>query len=347
MSRYYNIVVGAETATPVGASAASNNAGATWTNLVNGQVDLGAQTVEFDIHLYEFDAPVSQAYIKIWGPSKQQISQASDFNGAPIKVYGGMQNGLPLATAAASNGQAGLLLSGQIFQAFGNWQGINQTLDFVVTTDGGATQSQPANLSFLWLKGQQLSQVIEQTLQLAYPKLQVSVNISSSLVLTQTEAGVYQTLQQFASYVNGVSQNIIGGDYSGVKMTLANGVINVYDSSGTLFVTPPKQILAQDMMGQATWLDVATVQFNTVMRADLAVGSQIMFPPLAGITAVTTPQSGSNARTQNTFSGSWKISYMRHVGNSRAPDAQSWISTFQAVTNTSPPASLSVANSSS
>ena len=337
-------MVGAETQAPVGQSGPSNNLGATWTNLVNGQADLGAQTVEWDIHTYTFDAPVSQAYIKIWGPSKQQISQASDFNGAPIKVYGGMQKGLPLANGQA-NGQAGLLLSGQIFQAFGNWQGINQTLDFVVTTDGGATQSNPARLSFLWLKGQQLQQVIEQTLKTAYPALSVSVNIDPNLVLNQTESGVYQTLQQFASYVQGISQDIIGGDYSGVKMTLANNEINVYDSN-TVFVGGPTQIAIQDMIGQPTWLDTATVQFNTVMRADLKMGSQVKFPQISGLQAVTTPQSGSNARIANTFNGSWQINYMRHVGNSRAPDAQSWISTFQAITNTAPAASLSVANAS-
>ena len=346
MSRYYRIVVGPETANPTGAAAPSNNAGAIWTNLVNSKADLGAQRVEFDIHAYTFDAPVSQAFVKIWGPSKQQISQAMDFNGAPIKVYAGMQPGLPLASAAVNGGQAGLLLSGQIFQAFGNWQGINQSLDFVVTTDGGATQSNPANLAFLWLKGQRLSQVIEQTLRLAYPSLQVSVNIDPNLVLTQTEAGVYQTIQQFASYVNGISQNIIGGDYSGVKMTLSDDTISVFDSN-TTFVTAPKNILVQDMVGQTTWLDVATIQFNTVLRADLKVGSQIKLPPLSGLQAVTTTQSNSQARSRLTFDGTWTITYMRHVGDSRAPDARSWISTFQAVTNTVPASSLSVANSSS
>lgn len=352
MSRYYKIVVGEETTAPVGQSAASGNAGATWTNMVNGQADLGAQTVEFDINVYAFDAPISQAYVKIWGPSKQQISQAMDFNGAPIKVYAGMQKGLPLATAGVNDGQAGLLLSGQIFQAFGNWQGINQTLDFVITTDGGATQSNPAALSFKWSKGQKLADVIQTVLTSAYPGFKVNVNINPTLVLTQDEAGVYQTLQQFSAYVKGVSQDIIGGAYQGVSITLADGTFNVFDGTATGTPGPgPKQINIQDMIGQPTWLDVATVSFNTVMRADLSVGSMIMFPQLAAALAVTTPQSGSNARAKNTFNGPWQIVYARHVGNSRAPDAQSWISTFQALTNgpsadPTKPGSATVADSS-
>jgi hypothetical protein len=338
-------VVGAETATPAGAAGPSNNAGASWTNLVNGRADLGAQTVEWDIHVYQFNAPISQAYVKIWGPTKQQISQASDFNGASIKVYGGMQAGLPLATAEA-NGQAGLLLSGQIYQAFGNWQGINQTLEFVVTSDGGATQSAPAPLSFLWLKGQQLSQVIKQTLMLAYPAMpEPSVSISPNLVLSQTEAGVYQTLQQFAAYVNGISRDILGSDYSGIQITNVDGVITVYDET-ILTVVGPKQILEQDLIGQPTWLDAYTISFSTVMRADLKGNSTIKLPALSGLQAVTSANSQSNARAANTFSGTWTVQYLRHIGNSRAPDAQSWITTVQAVSNTASPAALASTGSS-
>lgn len=346
MGRYYKIVVGPEVAVPTGGTVPSGNSGGTWTNRVNGRADLGAQTVELDIHAYSFDAPISQAFVRIWGPSRQQISQASDFNGAPISVWVGMQNGLPLASADVSAGQQGLVLSGQVFQAFGNYQGINQSLDFVVTTDGGATQSSPAALSFTWKKGQQLSSVIQSTLAAAYPALNAPVvNISPNLVLNNDEAGVYQTLQQFASYLNGVSQDIVGGTYSGVKITLVNGTIQVFD--GTVPLGQTTSILAQDLVGPPTWLSVATVQLTTVMRADLQVGSQITLPQLAGLQAVTTPQSQSNARSQGTFSGTWTVIYLRHVGNSRDPNAQSWVTTIQAISNAASPAALSVANSSS
>lgn len=347
MSRYYKIVVGAETATPVGAAGPSGNAGATWTNMVGGKADLGAQMVELDIWAVAFDAPVSQARVTIWGPSKRQISQAMDFNGAPIQVFGGMQKGLPLATGAVNDGQAGLLLSGQIFQAFANWQGIAQSLDFVVTTDGGATQSQPANLSFMCKKGQPMGDAIKRTLAIAYPSLKVSVNISANLVFNQDEQSVYQTVQQFAAYVKGVSQDIISDPgYAGVSIILAGGVFSVFDNTMAT-AAKPKQINIQDLIGQPTWLGPATIQFNTVMRADLQVGSIITLPQIAGLQAVTSAASGSNARIQNTFSGNWTINNMRHVGNSRAPNAQSWITNFQAITNTVPQASLSVANSSS
>ena len=347
MSRYYRIAVGPETEAPVGQDAASGNAGAVWTNLVAGKADLGAQRVELDVWAFAFDAPISQAYVRIWGPSKEQISQASDFNGAPISVYAGMQKGLPLATSDVNDGQQGIILKGQIFQAFGNWQGINQTLDFVVTTDGGATQSEPANLSLQWKQGTPLSQALQQTLSTAYPEAQVKINISDSLVLTQDEHGVYQTIQQLAAYAKGVSLDIQGrdGTYQGVSITREGDVIRVFDGTGE----PEGELTTidiKDMIGQPTWLDAATVQFNTVMRADLSVGSLIKFPPLAALLAVTTPQSGSNARAKNTFAGNWTVTNMRHVGDSRAPDAQSWISTFQAISDIATAAETSVANTS-
>lgn len=346
MSRFYRIVVGAETVTPVGASAPSNNAGATWTNLVNGRTDLGAQTVELDVYSVAFDAPVSQASVRIWGPSKAQISQASDFNGAPIQVFAGMQPGLPLASAAYNAGQSGLILSGQIFQAFGNYQGIIQTLDFVVTSDGGATQSQPASLSFLWRKGQPLGSVIEQTLKIAYPKLTAKVNVSPNLILTQDEPGAYQTLQQFSTYVNSVSKGIIGGTYPGVSVTLKNDVLTVFDGTQTDSQNPVVEILEQDIIGQPTWLTSATISVSTVMRADISCGTQIKLPAVAAAQAASTAASQSNARSSLAFQGTWTVMYARHVGNSRAPRAQDWISTFQAVTSTASPALTSVANSS-
>lgn len=342
MSRFYSITVSPETAVPTGGTAPSNNAGAKWTNLVNGRADLGAQTVELDVWFYGMDAPVSQGVVTIWGPSKEQISQASDFNGAHIEVSAGMQKGLPLATNQAS--QAGIILSGQIFQAFGNWQGINQTLNFVVITDGGATQSQPANLQFSWKKGDQLGTVITQALQVAYPGLKLDVKVNPALVLSQDEHGTYQTIQQFATYIKGVSQNIIGGNYPGITITLHNGTIYAFD--GSTPATTMTDITVQDLIGQPTWLSAFTVSFSTVMRGDLRVGSTIKFPPIASAIAVTGPQSQSNVRAKNAFDGTWTISAIRHVGNSRAPDAQSWISVFQAYSNGASPNAISVANSS-
>ena len=345
MSRFYNIVVSPETSAPISGGAPSNNAGAIWTNYVNGKADLGAQTVELDIVSTTIDQPVSAGSVKIWGISKAQLSQSSNFNGAQIQVFAGMQPGLPLATADFQNGQQGLIAQGVILQAFGNWQGVNQTLDFVIIPSQGNTQTNPGNISFIWKKGTPLSDAIRSILQIAYPTFDPPViNISPNLVRSQDEPFVWNSASQFGNFIKKISQDTIGGNYLGVSIVQDGNHFNVYDgtspsqssSAGSTSQNPSASnvvtaISIQDLIGQPTWLDINVIQFSTVLRADLVMGSLISFPPVSQLFAITNAQSNSFARDQNTFNGNWQINFIRHVGNSRAPDAQSWITTFQAV----------------
>ena len=337
MSRYYRIEV-----TPgsngLNTSTVSKSV---WTNQVNGMADIGAQMVELDVWEYALDTPIGAGAVTIWGPSREQISQAADYNGSSIKVYAGMQNGLPLATSAVADGQQGLILSGQVFQAFGNWQGVNQTLNFVVTPYAGATQSDPSNLSVKWDQGVPMADLIRNVLNQAFPGKTVTINISPALILSQTDGFVYQTLQTFADYVRRVSKQIINSDtYPGVSIVARDNGFVVFDGTQpTASTSATITIRNKDLIGAPTWLNANEIQFNTVMRADLRVGTRIQFErtqgqALAGVAAYTTAASQSNARAKNTFQGTWTIKVVRSVGNSRAPDAQSWITTFQAYSNT-------------
>lgn len=356
MSRYYKILVGPETTSPTGFTPASNNAGAMWTNFLEpkngqpGRADLGAQTVEFDIWNYSFDEAVSLGSVKIWGPSKAQIAQAFDFNGADIQVFAGMQPGLPLATADYNAKQQGLILSGQIFQSFGNWQGVNQTLDFVVIPNPGGTQSQPANLAFNWQQGQPLSEAINSVLSAAFPNFKSpKININSALVLPNDEPFTYTTFEQFCKYVRNLSQNILGANqqnYQGVLIAQQGNQFLVFDGTKVDDGTTSNQIATKDLIGQVTWLGPYQIQFNTVLRADLRIGDTVQFEPIAGLQAITSVQSASNVRQQNTFAGNWQITKVRHVGNSRAPDAQSWITTFQAISQEANPEVVTPENTS-
>jgi hypothetical protein len=339
VSRYYSIVIGPETAAPLGnpSAAPSGNTGATFTNQVNGMVDLGAHDVELDIPVVGFAQSMGMATVTVWGVSKAQVSQAADFQGAPISVYGGMQNGLPLATAAAS--QAGLLVAGTVFQSFGNWQGVVQNLVLVIANDGGLRQDSGCTLAFTWKKGTTLAAAIQQTLAAAYPSLKTNINISSALVLPADEMGVYQTIQQFAGYVKDVSQQIVNGanqdgTYPGVDITLNNGVFSVFDGSSP---SNPKALNFQDFIGQITWIDAFTVQFNMVMRSDIAIGDTVTFPSSLQYATISSQSSNSQARNQAAFQGTWTINMVRSVGRARGPAAQDWITTFRAFSSTALP----------
>src|SRR5579875_2215617 len=93
----------------------------------------GALNIELDVPVSPMSTPLAGSYLRVWGISLQEIAQWNDLQGKAIDVYAGMQKGLPLAKPQ----QAGLIFHGKIFQAFGNWQGTNQTLDLIINPDLG------------------------------------------------------------------------------------------------------------------------------------------------------------------------------------------------------------------
>lgn len=312
--RYYKIVI-------------SNDDGSelqTYSSLAaDGRTAPGALNVEMDIPAAPYATPIGGSIVRVWGIPLQQISQARDLNSKSIAVYGGMAKGLPLATAAVNSGQQGLLVRGSIFPAFGNWIGTEMTLDLILAPPFGSIQK-PANIVHNWVKGTPLSQAITQTLKTAFPKFTANVNISSKLVLPDNDVGYYQTIGQYAEYLRQVSKRIIGNaNYSGVDVALKGDRLEVYDR--TVSGKSPKKIQFQDMIGQPTWIGVATIQVKTVMRADIAVGDEVTLPPaLATVTAQSSPQF----RDQSAFKGTFTVIQVRHVGNYRQPDAASWNTTF-------------------
>ena len=340
MSRYYRIVVAPSTEAQQAAGvAAPSNTSGVWTNRINNACDTGAQMIEMDLQVGAYDSPSDKgaSWVRIWGPTKEQISQASNYNGSNIQIFGGMQPGLPLATEGFNNNQSGLLISGLLFQAFGNWQGLTQTLEFIIKADGSSTQAAPGNFLLFWKKGQTLASALQNCLQIAYPNSKINISISSKLVLPADEPTVHYTLPQLSNYVKMVSKDIYNDpDYQGVSISIGGGTINVFDGTVPTSIngqqTEEIQILEQDLIGSPTWQNANTIQFTTVMRADLTIGSEISLPAIAGLQAITNVNSQSYARAADAFDGTWIISDIRHVGNSRQGDAQSWVSVFQAYT---------------
>jgi hypothetical protein len=337
----------------------TNNNSALFTNQINGKNDPRALRIEWNIPVAPGASPYGQGTFKIWGVSLQQVFQAQNFNGQPVRIFGGMQPGLPLATSCYNDGQQGLLVEGYILQCFGNWMGINQTLDFVISTDGSSIdtgqQASPGNFTFSWKKGTKLADALQQTLSIAYPNQKLNINISDQLVLPSDETGAFGTFSQFAFMVKSISIGVLssaptptpapnpGGagpgapasgtstapdSYAGVDMVWDVDQITVFDSTSQ---STPKQLRFIDLIGQITWLGPSQIQFNTVMRADLSVGDYVSFPQLAGIQSVTAPNNlGTWAKDSATFSGAWQINSILHVADSRAPDTMSWITSFQA-----------------
>jgi hypothetical protein len=335
--RYYRIVISDPASgtviTPPGFAGLLG--GATYTSFVNGQTLPGAWDVELDLPV--IDAATSQGFstVRVWGISLAEIGQARDLIGKNIAVYGGMQKGLPLANPA----QSGLLVSGNVFQAFGNWIGLDQTLDFVITP-GSATASfaggigtlrSPINLTLNWPQGQPLSSALRACLSTAFPGYTINMSISPSIVRPGAEAGYYPTLEQLAQYCRRTSLEVIkDAGYAGVSIVPQGTTISVFDGSVAAGGSAA-QINFVDLIGQPTWIESPNISIKTVMRADLAVGKQILLPP----TLITnTQQASSNIVNQRvSFQGGFFIVSLRHVGRFRQPTADAWVTVIEASPN--------------
>jgi hypothetical protein len=312
--RYYSIEI---------SDADSGAAVATYTSFPNGQTDPNALNVEFDLPVAANAQPTGDAntFVRIWGIPLTDIAQSRDLNGKSIKVYGGMQKGLPLANPA----QAGLLVQGVINQAFGNWIGTDMTLDLQIYP-GTGTQEKPKNLVMNWQKGQQLSASLQSTLQTAFPGYTINMNISDKVVATMDDPRHWDTVPQMALDLYNTSKKIIGGDkYSGVEIFVQDKTIAVYDNTHQ---PSPIQIDFTDLIGQVTWLDFATLQVSCVMRAKPGVGDIIKLPP--GQVTINAA-SLSQFRQGSVFQGTFMINAVRHVGNFRQAASQSWMTTYEVV----------------
>lgn len=312
---------------------------ATYTSYANNKTLRGALNMELDVFVVPSGVPsyAGGSFLRMWGISLEEITQSHDLNNFNIAVYGGMQRGLPLANP----NQAGLLFSGNIYQSFGNWIGTEQTLDFIMVAgtatpdaDGGTgTIADPKNIIHKWKKGTKLKDAIEQTLNTGFPTYSTDIHISDDLVYTEDDIGYYQTIEQYAQYIQNVSERIIGGpNYHGVYIFLQEDTFHVFDGTVAGSVTNPSglplQIDFKDMIGQPTWIGPGEMQVKFVMRADIRVGDFIKMPP-ALVTTTSAAQS-SQLDLQSAFKGQFLVNRLRHVGNFRQPDAASWATIIDA-----------------
>lgn len=282
----------------------------------DGTTNGRALQVEFDIPVSNFGDLVAGANLKIYGVNFADITAAANLNDADITVYGGMAKGLPLANPA----QAGIIMSGSIFQCWGNWQGREISLEMVVYAKGG-TNDAPVNLSFTWLKGVTLGDAVTQALKIAYPGAPVTGSFSPSLVYTEDQPFAYKTLSQFCAKVQEVSKVIIPDPaYIGAQIVQQGAGFRLYDGT----VKPaPKYISYLDFIGQPTWLDAGTMQFRTVLRADLNVGDTVQLPRTSNV--INTAASLSRFRDTGAFQGVFTIRNIRHIGSSRQTNAEAWM----------------------
>jgi hypothetical protein len=338
----------------------------TFTSFVNGQTLPGALDIELDIPLTTYDTPWFGSRLTVWGVGIKELAQSNDLNGKNIEIRAGMKPGLPLATAASQDNQAGLILSGTIYQAFGNWIGNEMRLDMILQPPTGGGQTQ-VNLQFACPANQPMAQAIKQciTTALGNAGYEVKVSVSPQFVFNYDQKGTYSKLSSFANWLKRVSKSqqfngiktTTGIPYStnGVSVSITGKTVLVYDGTDNGYAnwssSKPREIKFQDMIGQPTFIDPVSMNFKTVLRADISVGDYIKMPQqLAAPYVVTAPAAavpGSPARNKAIFQGMFLVRGVHHFARFRQADGASWCTVFDCVIINPTPSGTSSSTTSS
>ena len=303
---------------------------ATWTSHdASGNFMPNSLDVELDIPALPFGASQGGLAVRVWGVGLPALAQSNDLAGYNIEIDGGMKVPFQLNSAAA----AGVLAVGQVFQGYGNWEGVAQHLDLVVFSEA-ADPDLDAAIAFSWPQNQDLGTAITNALVGAFPSFTVQGQVQR-LVQDHDESGYYTDLKAFAEYILEITES---GTYTGINIRAVGDVFYIYDNSTQ---TKALQLQFQDLIGQPTWLSPSTIAFATVMRADIQLGQAVQFPTaIYPPYALTTPAAAvPNAPSSNrsAFQGQFNIIEVHHYGHFREPDAQSWRTEYVAVVNNAQP----------
>lgn len=298
-----------------------------WSSHPNGKFDPGAHNILLDIPVLNYDIATGGQTLTIEGPRLEDLQQSQQFTDMDIVIRGGMQAGLPLANPL----QAGILTAGKIFQSFGNWEGTNMTLDFVLKPSP-FTLKTPGQLVLNWKAGTALNVALTQTLKTSFPDFTIVMNISPNLVLPGDVPGFYQTLEQLSAFLFDRTKGLLSPTYQGVRIAIQGTRIIVWDNDKP---PPPIKINFNDMIGQPTWIAVNTMQVMFVQRADLTIGTTITMPAsmlnAPGFVQQTATAMPSNVKYSNTFPGKFTITELRHIGDYRNANGQSWVTVANCV----------------
>jgi hypothetical protein len=299
-----------------------------WTSHPKGVFDPGAQNIDFDIPVTVYGTPTGGQMLMIEGVALEDLKQPQTFAGLYLTMKAGMQKGLPLANPK----QAGKITAGQIFQSFGNWQGVDQSLNFLLNP-GLYSSGNPGNFVLNWKANTTLASALDETLKVAYPNLVRSINISDQLVQNHDENGFAGTYGELAQKILGITKgNFLGDRYQGVQMTIQSGQVIVYDSTAQAATV---ELAFTDFIGQPAWIDVNVMQIPLVMRGDLQLNSRVKFPQgmmnAPGVVSTAASSLPSSQKYKSTFQGLFVIVDIRHVGNYRGADGASWATIVQCI----------------
>lgn len=291
----------------------------------------GALNISFDVLITALDVASGGTVLSVYGLPLSVLSQSVNLFQANVTLYGGFSGGLPLENAD----QKGLILDGQVWNPYGNWEGVNQCLNLIINpaplmNDDGRQLS----IRLDGRKGEKLSDVLQRALRNAYPRTALSVSVSDSLILPEDWTAVYNRPSQLAVFLRSASFGLMKQEgYAGVSIVMQKGIIRIFDNLATSGAT---EINVADLIGQPTWIGLNKISLKTPLRGDLACGDILTLPAgvvngSASLLSASTPEAFTWGRSQLNFSGRFQITSLRHVGEYRNAAGEAWVTIIEAI----------------
>ncbi|ELY4543933.1 hypothetical protein SMZ81_002143 [Cronobacter sakazakii] len=288
--------------------------------------------VEFDVEVTGLDVVSSGTMLTIYGLPIDMLKQSVSLQGCQVRMFAGFSRGLPLANPD----QQGEIIYGEIYLAYANWIGINQTLNLVINPairknpDGS-----PVKFSGTGFKGEKLGDALTRVLKQAYPDKIIESSVSDSLILPEDAPLVYPEIGSLAQAVRSLSQAIIRRkDYAGVGMVILPDRIRLYDNLSAAW-GQPKEIKVHELIGQPTWIQPFTVSFKCPLRGDIRCGDVVRLPSglysgASSIIMSNTAAPSVIAKNATTFTGNFLVKSVRHIGAFLNADGDAWVTVFEA-----------------
>ncbi|EEP89162.1 hypothetical protein [Yersinia kristensenii] len=288
--------------------------------------------IEFDVVITGLDTVSSGTLLTIYGLPIEMLQQSVNLQGCLVKMFAGFTAGLPLAKPD----QQGEIIYGEIYIAYANWIGMNQTLNLVINpiprkTDDG----KPVALKGEGRMGEKLGDVLVRALREAYPRKIIECSVSDNLVLPEPWTGTYTDIGSLAILVRNASIVMMRkANYSGVDITMLSDRIRIYDSASTNW-DKPKKIERNELIGQPTWIKPFTVSFKCPLRGDIRCSDVVELPQglysgASSILMTNTTAPSVISRNATTFSGKFLIRSVRHIGAYLTADGDAWVTVFEA-----------------
>ncbi|EAS2833358.1 hypothetical protein EHB58_09445 [Salmonella enterica subsp. enterica serovar Hull] len=290
--------------------------------------------IEFDVITTGLDIVNSGTMLAIYGLPVDVLKQSVKLQGCQVSLLAGFSKGLPLANEE----QRGEIIYGEVFSAYANWIGTNQSLNLIINpTVRKNADGQPLGLSVYGRKGELLGNVIARSLREIYPKKKIVCTVSEKLVLPEDCPWTYQPdVASLAMAVRSLSIALMRDNtYAGVGIVMHSDMIRIYDNT-SIDWSFAKAIQPYELVGQPTWIEPFVMTFKCPLRGDIHCGDIVALPQdfmsgPTGILMTNTTPFGSMAKDNVIFSGKFLIRSVRHIGSYLVADGDAWVTIFEGI----------------